>query len=212
MFFFAPNYYTELCEIMTRHGSDKGGFQGIGQHNYTPYYHRLFSGIRYTSNAVFEFGIGSTRQDIKHTMGPNGTPGASLRGWREYFPNANIYSADIDTNILDPEYRIFKFFCDQTKRESIEKLWQAPELKSVQFDVVIEDGLHVFEAQSLFMEMALTKIKSGGIYVCEDVPDADFPQWENTLRSLAAKSPGKTFQIVKIDNPRNKWNSLIVVR
>ena len=212
MFFFAPNHYTELCEIMARYGSDKGGYRGIGQHNYTPYYHRLFSGIRHTASAVFEFGIGSTSADIRHTMGPNGTPGASLRGWREYFPNANIYSADIDKSILSPEYRIFKFFCDQTNRSSIANLWQIPELKDRLFDVIIEDGLHVFEAQTLFMEMSLSKVKPGGIYVCEDVPDADFPRWENTLRSLAAKSPGKTFQIVKIDNPRNKWNSLIVVR
>jgi len=212
MFFFAPNHYTELCEIMARHGSDKGGYRGIGQHNYTPYYHRLFSGIRHTASAVFEFGIGSTSADIRHTMGPNGTPGASLRGWREYFPNANIYSADIDKSILSPEYRIFKFFCDQTNGSSIANLWQTPELKDKLFDVIIEDGLHVFEAQTLFMEMSLSKVKPGGIYVCEDVPDADFPRWENTLRSLAAKSPGKTFQMVKIDNPRNKWNSLIVVR
>lgn len=212
MFFFAPNHYTELCEIMARHGSDKGGYRGIGRHNYTPYYHRLFGGIRHTASAVFEFGIGSTRADIKHTMGPNGTPGASLRGWREYFPNANIYSADIDPNILEPEYRIFKFLCDQTDPASIEKLWQAPELKDVSFDIIIEDGLHVYEAQSLFMEKSLAKVKAGGIYVCEDIPDTDFPRWEKSLRALAAKSPGKTFQIVKIDNPRNNWNSVIVVR
>lgn len=212
MFFFSPSHHTELCEIMVRHGSDKGGYRGIGQHNYTPYYHRLFSGIRQTASAVFEFGIGSTRSDLQHTMGADGTPGGSLRGWREYFPNANIYSADIDRNILQPEYRIYKFYCDQTNPDSIDALWQVTEMKDLLFDVVVEDGLHVFEAQSLFMEKSLGKLKPGGIYVCEDVPDKDFPKWRERLRVMAAANPNKMFQIVKIDNPKTEWNSLIVVR
>lgn len=212
MFFFAPNHYTELCEIMARHGSDKGAYRGIGKHNYTPYYHRLFSGMRHTASEVFEFGIGSTSEDIKHSMGAGGTPGASLRGWREYFPNANIYSADIDKAILQPEYRIFKFFCDQTKSESIEAMWQAQEMKNLQFDIIVEDGLHVFDAQTLFMEKSLPKVRTSGIYICEDVPDEDFPRWKIFLRTMARKFAGKTFQIVKIDNPKNEWNSLIVAR
>ena len=33
-------------------------------------------------------------------MGIKGKPGASLRVWKDYFPNANIIGVDIDENIL----------------------------------------------------------------------------------------------------------------
>jgi hypothetical protein len=184
MFFSAQNKLTELCQIMAKYGSDKGAYQGIGRHNYTVYYHKLFSEIRDSVDSVFEFGIGSTRSDVPHTMGASGRPGASLRGWREYFPNANIYSADIDREILQPEYRILKFFCDQTSEQSIEALWNMPELVNKTFDFIIEDGLHVFEAQYLFMKKSLNKVRSGGVYICEDVPDLDFDRWKNCLVEL----------------------------
>ena len=42
-----------------------------------------------------------------------GKPGASLRVWRDYFPNAIIYGADIDKDILFAEERIKTFYIDQ---------------------------------------------------------------------------------------------------
>ena len=212
MLFTSRNNLTELCRIMAKHGSDKGAYQGIGRHNYTVYYHRLFNQIRDSVNSVFEFGIGSTRSDIPHTMGVAGRPGASLRGWREYFPNANIYAADIDKEILQPEYRILKFSCDQTDPNSIDALWRLPELAHKTFDILIEDGLHVFEAQYLFMQKSLHKVRRGGFYICEDVPDKDFERWKVCLRGLADEYPEKNFELVKIDNPQNEWNSIIVVK
>ena len=212
MLFTSHETRTDLCRIMARHGSDKGAFAGIGRHNYTLYYHRLFGGIRDAVNAVFEFGIGSTRADIPHTMGKAGRPGASLRAWRDYFPNANIYAADIDRDILHPEYRILKFFCDQTDPASIEALWNLPELATKTFDIVVEDGLHEFEAQSRFMKQSLYKVRENGVYICEDVLDKDFGRWQGCLRTLAREHPTRIFEIVKIDNPHNDWNTLIVVR
>ncbi len=212
MLFFSENHRTVLCEIMGRHGSDKGDYRGIGQHNYTRYYHQIFCNIRYSANSIFEFGIGSTRADIQHNMGPTGVPGASLRGWREYFPNANIFAADIDESILQPEYRILKFFCNQTDPSSIDALWRNANLNKILFDVIIEDGLHLFEVQKSFMQKSIYKLKPHGVYICEDVRDGDFPRWVEFLRSFASELPDRTFEIVKIFNRKNEWNSLIVIR
>ena len=33
-------------------------------------------------------------------MGKNGTPGASLKAFKEYLPNTNLYGADVDKDIL----------------------------------------------------------------------------------------------------------------
>jgi hypothetical protein len=55
-------------------------------------------------------------------------------------------------------------------------------------------------------------VRENGVYICEDVPDRDFDRWQGCLRSLAQEHPARSFEIVKIDNPHNDCNTLIVVR
>ena len=53
-------------------------------------------------------------------MSSNGKPGASLRVWRDYFYNAEIYGADIDKTNFS-EKRIKTFFVDQLDKKEIKK-------------------------------------------------------------------------------------------
>lgn len=81
---------TPLCEIMKRHGSDKGGNILNSWHNYTVFYNTIFNNMRLDSLRLFELGIGSINPQMNNNMGVNGKPGASLYGWSEYFPNAKV--------------------------------------------------------------------------------------------------------------------------
>ena len=92
---------TDLCRIMAANRSDKGN-PDIYQawHNYTIYYDKIFSPWRERPLRIFELGLGTNDTSIESNMGENGRPGASLFGWREYFPNASIFGADIDKKIL----------------------------------------------------------------------------------------------------------------
>jgi hypothetical protein len=94
-----PGAATELCKIMSAHGSDKGG----GWHNYTLLYDFLLHERRSQVRSVFEVGIGTNNLDVPSNMGAGGRPGASLRGWREYFSQAQIFGADVDQRILFSE-------------------------------------------------------------------------------------------------------------
>ena len=47
-------------------------------------------------------------------MGKYGKPGASVKAFRDFFSNANIYGADIDKEILFKEHKISTFYVDQT--------------------------------------------------------------------------------------------------
>lgn len=100
-----------LSEIMERNDSDKGG----GPHNYTLYYEPLFQDDRDQVERVFEMGIGSTNPELPFNTGADGVPGASLRGWREYFSRAAIFGGDIDEHCLFEEDRIRTGIVDQTK-------------------------------------------------------------------------------------------------
>src|SRR5690606_38861679 len=109
---------TVLCRLLREEGSDKGG----GLHNFSSLYHYLFNDIRLEVKNIFELGLGTNNTLLPSNMGPHGVPGASLRAWRSYFPNANVIGADIDSNILFEEDRIRTFYCDQRDTKSIEFL------------------------------------------------------------------------------------------
>jgi hypothetical protein len=174
------NAVTDLCSIMSRCGSDK-----CGTHNYTIVYDFLFKSMRYKSINILECGMGSINPNILSNMGPGGTPGASLFGWAEYFSDANIYGCDIDADIDLKQDGIKTFVCDQTKPESIKSMWdQIP----VKFDIIIDDGWHVFEANKCFFENSFHKLKSGGIYVMEDVFSGNGRLYKRYLNSYGVKN------------------------
>ena len=142
---------TELCHIMSKYGSDKGN----GWHNYTILYDHLFNNIRYDALNVFEVGLGTNNIDVPSNMGPNGKPGASLYGWREYFKNSNIYGADIDKRILFESNNIKTYYTNQLNANDITNMW----LKiDVDFDIIIDDGLHECNANINFLKFSLHKL------------------------------------------------------
>ena len=168
---------TDLCLIMEKYGSDK---VPTIKHNYTKVYHSLFSSIREDKLRVFELGIGTTNPNRCSNMScyKGYQPGASLRGWKEYFPNSQIFGADIDTDILFEEDRIGTFFCDQTKPEVIRALWKQLELQEP-MDIIIDDGLHSFIPNMTFFENSIHKTKK--FYVIEDIHDSDIHNFKNKI-------------------------------
>jgi len=127
--------------------------------------HYLLAERRDQIRNLVEVGIGTNSIDVPCNMGTSGIPGASLRGWRSYLPEANIHGADIDQRILFTEPRIVTFFVNQLSAESIRELWQ----KLGAVDLFIDDGLHTFEANSTLLTNSFDCLAEGGIYVIEDI-------------------------------------------
>lgn len=208
------NEATELCEIMGNHKSDKGHKDIINSwHNYTVFYYKLFEPIRYNRLRIFELGLGTNNPYIPSNMGINGRPGASLYGWRDFFINSSIYGADIDHNILFNSERIKTFYCDQTNPHIIKYMWNEPDLLE-NFDIIIEDGLHTFEANVCFFENSIHKLNNLGYYIIEDIKNTDIPSFINKINDWKNndKFAGLEFRLVQIPSYRNNSdNTLIVV-
>ncbi len=202
---------TLLCEYMSNEGSDKGMFSGQGRHNYTPIYHKLFKRIRKRDIVLFELGLGTSNEDFDSNMGPNGKPGASLRAWKKYFPNSKIYGADIDKTILFKDDRIRTFFCDQTNPLLIREMWESNLELTKEFDIIIEDGLHSFHANKVFLENSFHKLKSNGIYVIEDVSRSEISNWIKFLPEFTNNYPGVRYMILKIPNSLNPHDNNLVI-
>lgn len=177
-----PVALTNLCD---KYGSDKGSALQTGHlykwnpHCYTEFYDLIFRNIRMNVRTVFECGIGSSDLHLPANMGKNAKPGASLRVWREYFPNAEIYGADIDSKILFSEDRITTFQLNQLDAVSIRNAFVDFDTKF--FDFILDDGLHTFEAATTLFAHTNHLLSLNGIYIIEDVtPD--------TLKRLLSES------------------------
>jgi hypothetical protein len=187
----------ELSALMTRHGSDKGN----GWHNYTVFYEVLFGGWRGRVGRLFELGIGSSDPAIPCNMGPDAVPGASLRAWRDYFPNAAIYGADIDRDMLFTEDRIRTAWVDQHDPTSIAAMFREFD---TDFDVIVDDGHHDFVANRTLFESAITHLRSGGVYVIEDISLQRKEPYKALLRELDAA-------LVEIPNRCNGVDNCVAV-
>jgi len=202
---------TQLCEIMNRNLSDKGN----GHHNYTKLYDHMFGFFRHENLNILEIGVGSINPNIPSNMsggdlGLYYKPGASIRGWREYFPNSEIYCCDIDNSILDfQDSKIHGFFLDQTNDYILNSVANEGIIKDVKFDIIIDDGLHFFPVNTNVMNFFLPKVKKGGYYIIEDIIDTQYSQRSINFNILN----NKNYQYIKFPNHRNTVdNNLFIVK
>jgi SAM-dependent methyltransferase len=198
---------------MGEQGSDKGHANiTASRHNYTTLYYHLFKDMRHKPLRVFELGLGTNNLDVPSNMGPQGRPGASLYGWNQFFPSAKIFGADIDTRILFNTPAIQTYYCDQTNPRVIHKMWETPELREP-FDIIVEDGLHAFDANVCFFENSIHRLAKGGYYIIEDITNPDKTKFEEILKEWRQIYMDLTFTLVAIPSTRNDWdNTLLVVK
>ncbi len=124
--------------------------RGIREH--LGLYEILFEEYRDSATKVFEVGVNR---------------GGSIRVWREYFHNAEIYALDNRARTLARFAnvdRITGVVIDQSDAEQLEAFAELG-----QFDIGIDDGSHIWPHQILTFEKLWPAIKPGGMFVVEDV-------------------------------------------
>lgn len=203
----------ELASLCDRYGSDKGSTKSSNltyewiPHTYTEFYTRIFGHCRDSVKLVFECGIGTNNPSLPSSMGINGRPGASLFVWRDYFPNAYIYGADIDRDILFQDERIKTSYINQLDPKEIELYWSECDVAG--FDIMIDDGLHTFEGGSTLFLGSIDRLSDSGIYIIEDVNTQDLLLYKNFFSSM-------DFDVEFINLHRStsilNANSMVVVR
>lgn len=177
---------TELCFIAKKYNVDKCPFiqAKYPTHTYTPQYYNLLKSFKNESLEFLEIGIGNV--PLMSTIIDNYIPGASMRMWRDFFQNANIYAADIDTSVLFEEDRIKSFYVDQNDYDSLIKLQNT--ISSIsgkkEFDIILDDGSHNPDHQSMSFKALWQFIKKDGIYIIEDVHNNYFNRIINLPREF----------------------------
>ena len=213
---------THLAELCDFYGSDKGtaGSPSVtlpwAAHGYCDVYTELFEVRRAEIGSVIECGIGTNNSELESNMTSSGRPGASLRVWRDFFPNASVVGADIDAATLFTEDRITTHQLDQCDPESIRSMWST--IGPKKFDIMIDDGLHNYHAGRCLFENSVDRLADSGVYIIEDVGQSDLEAYAEYFASGVPRSGGRssleaTF-ILFYDEERFcfDWDSLIVLR
>lgn len=200
---------TTLCAIMNSYGSDKGE----GRHNYTTLYSKLFDPWKNEEINLFELGIGTNFADIPFNMGIEGKPGASLLGWALFFPRGHIFGADIDKRVLFNDSHIQTYYCDQRDAVSIQNLFLHNDLKNRGFDIMIDDGLHEFDANLNFLLNSIYKLKKNGIYIIEDLDASSRLSFIQMLPKLKKKLNVQYIEVIMIPFSLNRFdNALLIIQ
>jgi hypothetical protein len=191
-----------LTDLMNYYGSDKGGFNK--DHNFSDYYSTIFFDKKESVKNILEIGLGTNNIKVPSNMGLQGKPLASLRAWKDYFANANVYGADIDKEILKNEDRIKTFYVDQTNPISISELYK--NIGNINFDIIIDDGLHEYNANICLFENSFKYLSKQGIYIIEDVFFKDKKKFFEYFQSR-----NYNFSIIDIFHKNNNSNNCLVI-
>jgi hypothetical protein len=158
------NVSLSFNNIVLKYGSDKI------QSGYNNYYSKILESIRHDNINHLEIGLGTLMPEIESSFAgvtnsyPHYKPSACLRMWKEYFTNGNIYGMDVAEDCMIEEERIKTFLMSSLDSSSC-----ITNLKDLEFDVIIDDGLHTAIAQITTFKNLFSKVKEGGYYIIEDI-------------------------------------------
>ena len=141
---------TELCDIATRHGTDKAPWCW----GYTTTYFEWLDPVRQTLQTVLEIGV---------------LKGQSLRTWKDFFPAAMVYGVDNAWGcMVEGEDRIKTFCCDAYDRTAMTTILE--EIGPIDF--FVDDAVHSYQNQADLLKFVWPHMRVGGICAIEEGSEA----------------------------------------
>ena len=162
-----------LKELFNKYGCDKAK-----KHHYHTVYQPEFEPLQNESINILEVGV---------------FKGESASAWIDFFPNATVYGLDIFVRVSAEDIPILqhprvKWLKGDSTHPSvsgaIQKAWP-----DVQFDIIIDDGLHTPEANAQTFKNLFPFVKSTGSYYVEDVWPLDIASQKDLQHYWLQKSP-----------------------
>jgi predicted O-methyltransferase YrrM len=159
-----------LDEIALREGTDKSS-RG---HGFADIYEELIGDRREQPLTVLEIGVHE---------------GASLRMWRDYLPNATVVGIDKNEgSAAHAGERISVYVGSQGRTSLLERV----AAETGPFDLVVDDGSHLFKAQTTSLEHLWPHLRPGGTYVIEDINTSYMESY-----GMAWREPDTTVESLK---------------
>jgi demethylmacrocin O-methyltransferase len=158
----------DLGNLSVASGSDKWA----SFHWYTGHYEREFARYRDEPVRVLEIGIGGF---------DGGLGGGSLKMWKRYFHRGAIFGLDLFDKSALNEPRLTALTCDQGDADALVAMAE----KYGPFDIIIDDGSHENEHVRISFDVLFPYLRTGGLYVIEDMQTAYIPRFGGTAGGIA---------------------------
>ena len=143
-------------------------------HNYVSVYQGILRGKENDNLKILEIGIYRPQQHEQIREVGRRLPGASLKTWYDYLPNADIYGIDLGEFKDVDNDRIKTFVCNQESKGQLNSLIRST---GSDFDIIIDDGGHTMKQHQISISVLFKHLKSGGVYVIEDLHTCEIPHY-----------------------------------
>lgn len=175
-------HHPDLNELARSYRTNKWGL-----HWFTSIYERHLREFRDLPVRVLEIGVGGGGQPA--------AGGESMRMWKRYFHRGLIFGADIFDKSGVDQQRILTAIVDQSDPEALVDLDE----RYGPFDIIIDDGSHVNSHVRTTLDVLFPRLRSGGLYVIEDLWTTYLPSYggDSTAPAGVHTSVGLLKQIVE---------------
>ncbi len=140
--------YHYLDNLALAAGADKGS----SYHNYTEIYAEYFAHLKDQPVKFLEIGIHQ---------------GTSVKLWESYFTKADLHFIDITFDTI--LYHSQRSHYHLVNQESVIDLQKFIQKTGGNFDIILDDGGHMMNQQITSFVTLFPHVKSGGIYIIEDM-------------------------------------------
>ena len=165
-----------LIQLAKKYRTDKWG-----DHYYAQHYHKHFFPLRNREINVLEIGVGGYLHPLRG--------GGSLRMWKAFFSNGNIFAIDINDKsaLADERIRIFQ----GSQEDSAFLRHVADEIGRI--DIVIDDGSHINSHVIETFKTLFPLMADEGIYVVEDTQTSYWPKFGGESNDLNYQGSSLSF-------------------
>lgn len=189
-----------LDELGVKYMTDKSSLL----HNYLVEYEKEFPEPEKVER-ILEIGLQRGSKEWKtNEVSP------SLAMWKEFFPEARMFGADIKKLKFNDE-RVAFFRMDQNSPDDLIRLFNfVPE----GLDFILDDGSHFASHQLITFLVLWPKLKKGGVFIIEDlnpVVQQKYPQTERFNSIIGSYLDAQKMDYRWIDSASSgEMNSLII--
>jgi hypothetical protein len=185
---------SSLLELVDNTTTDKNT-----THSYLALYEKLLSSKKHTARNVLEIGIGDFGEKN----------GGSVKLWRDYFPNATIYSLDILPierviyELLNDDRVVIHAGTDAYDETVFNKLFLQ---KNMKFDFMLDDGPHTLESMVQIIKLYSQSMVDDGILIVEDVQSI---YWLHILQNAVPDHLKPFIRSYDLRSNKNRYDDIV---
>jgi len=158
---------------------------------------------------LYQILLGSKKETAQNVLEVGIQQGGSIKLWRDFFTNANIYGLDVmhidDVwSIIKTDDRIKLYTSTDAYDEELFKLNFLEQ--NIKFDFLLDDGPHTLKSMESFIQLYSQIMADGGILIIEDVQDWN---WIEILKNSVPEYLKQYVQVYDLRNKKGRYDDIV---